>query len=474
MIPGTVSKFNPTSFAVALALGVAAVTLTSFPAMAEKQAAAPKIKLSKSFLPLAMDMSKAIDTAKARPDVVAASQKVKDATAAYNQARGAQRQTAMAAREAALAELGNALSAEKAKLESLFASAATPDDKYQAGALAVNLGGLAQTPLLQRRGILSMLESGKASPAEAPRLNYYAGSLSFDARDFAQARTSLEAAIAAGYTENDVAILLAEAYLSDNQVPAGLIKLQQAIDGRTASGTQAPAAWYRRGLGAAYNARILDQAMSFSRGYVKAYPTTENWATAITIVREVGKFPTQETLDLMRLMGRTGAFSEERDYIEYIQAADPRRFPGEALKAIEAGLASGKLRANDAFVIDSRTMARDRVGADKASLPAFERDARLASATGATVSGAADAFLSYGEPAKAEELYTIALGKAGIDGDRVLTRLGIAQFDQGKYAQAQQTFARVNGVRKAMADLWSLLASQKAMPVAPATPTPAS
>lgn len=456
------------SFGAALALGVSAAALTSTPAMAQKKSASPKLKLSKSFQQPAMELSKAIEAAKTRPDVMSAAQQVKDATAAYNQSRGAERNAARTAREAALAGLGGALSSEKSQLDSLFAVAASPDDKYMAGSLAVTLGGIAQDPLMQRRGVMSMVESGKADPAELPRFNFYVGSLSFDARDFGQARTSLEAAIAGGYTENDVAILLAEAYLSDNQVPAGLSRLQQAIDARTATGTPAPAAWYRRGLGAAYNARMLDQAIAFSQGYVKAYPNKENWASAITIVREVGKFPAQETLDLMRLMDRTGSFAEERDYIEYIQAADPRRLPGEALRAIEAGLASGKLRANDTFVSDARTMSRERVGPDKASLPAFERDARSASATGATVSGAGDAFLSYGEPAKAEELYTIALGKAGIDADRVLTRLGIAQFDQGKFAAAQQTFARVGGARKAMAQLWGLLASQKASPAAPA------
>ena len=99
-----------------------------------------------------------------------------------------------------------------------------------------------------------------------------------------------------------------------------------------------------------------------------------------------------------------------------------------------------------------------------------ERDARKASATEATVTGAADALLSYGEPANAEELYTIALGKPGADMPRVLTRLGIAQVDQGKYAAAQETFAKVTGKRQPIARLWSSYAASKVMP----TPAPAT
>ena len=58
---------------------------------------------------------------------------------------------------------------------------------------------------------------------------------------------------------------------------------------------------------------------------------------------------------------------------------------------------------------------------------------------------AGDAFLSYQKPAEAEEFYTLALAKPGVDTPRVLTRLGIAQADQGKSAEAQATFAKVEG-----------------------------
>jgi hypothetical protein len=75
---------------------------------------------------------------------------------------------------------------------------------------------------------------------------------------------------------------------------------------------------------------------------------------------------------------------------------------------------------------------------------------------------AADALLSYGQAAKAAELYTIALGKPGVDTARAQLRLGIAQVDTGNYAAAQQSFAKVTGPRKAIAQLWAAYAAQKA------------
>ncbi|HMO69625.1 MAG TPA: hypothetical protein PKE25_13415 [Novosphingobium sp.] len=448
------------AMAVALAGGLGAVALTSVPAEAQRQSA-PRLKLSKGFQTLAAPLSQQIEAAKARADVVAAGQQAKDATAAYNAARGDARTAAKARMDAAVDGLGNTLSAEKGQLDAAFAAIAGQDDQYMAGNLAVTLGGLAQDSRLQRRGLQAMIDSGKVGPAEVARFQFFIGNISFELGEYAAARTAIEAAIAGGFTENDPQALLAEAYIADRQVAAGLGVLQKAIEARAAAGNPAPVNWYRRGLGAAYNAKLLDQAVQFSYGLAKAYPSTDNWAGAITVVREIGQFPAQETLDLMRLMDRTNSWSEERDYIEYIQATDPRRLPGEALKAIEAGLAAGKLRANDTFVSDARSLARERLAADQASLPGLERDARLASATGATVSGAADAFLSYGQPAKAEDLYKIALTKPGIDNARVLTRLGIAQYDQGKYAEARETFAKVEGARRHMAQLWALAAEQK-------------
>jgi tetratricopeptide (TPR) repeat protein len=459
------------AFRAAIALGMmAGATALSAPALAQKAPAAPKISLSKAFQPLAVAASKAIETAKTRADVVAARTALTTAQTALTQSRGAARAPAQASFDAALAALGNTVAPEKAMVDGAFAGATTPDDRYMSGNLAISLGDLAKDTRLQRRGLEAMLGSGKVAPADAPRLQYYLGQFAFDQKEYAAARTALQAAVSGGFVDNDVHGLLAEAYLSDNQVPQGLAVLKQAIASRNATPNKAPAGWYRRGLGAAYGAKLLDQAADFAMTLVQAYPAANNWSGAITVVREIGKFPAQETLDLMRLMGRTNSYAEERDYVEYIQAADARRLPGEVLKVIEQGVSAGKLRANDPFVSESRVIANGRIAADRASLVGLERDARAPAASAATVSGAADAFLSYGDVAKAEALYNVAMAKPGAETDRLLTRLGIAQLDQGNTAAAQANFAKVGGARKYIAQLWGIYAAQKAAPAAVAAP----
>jgi tetratricopeptide (TPR) repeat protein len=452
----------------ALALALACATgsaLIATPALAakDKPAAAPKVSYSKPFLAAAVPAQKVFEAAKTRPDVVAATQTVNAATQAYNATTTTSaRKAADVQRNAALAALGGLLTAEKAQLDALFAAVSVPDDKLMAGQLAIGLGTTAQDETIQRRGVQAMVDSGKLPAEELPKMNFYIGQFALNAKDYAGAIASFKSAIDAGYHKNDVDVSLAEAYFANNQVPLGLQTLQQAIDLRNASGTPAPESWYRRGLQAAYKAKMMDLAASFSNKMVAVYPTADNWEGAIGVLRIVAHYQAQESLDLMRLMARTKSMSQTGDYVEYLQAADARRLPGEVLKILDQGLAVGKLTASDVFVTENRSIAQSRLAADKNALPVLERDARAPNATAATAMAAGDVFLSYDDPAKAQEMYTIALGKAGVDMPRALTRLGIAQADTGKYAEAQATFAKVSGPRQPMAQLWSLYVTQKA------------
>lgn len=456
---------------LALALGLAAGT--SAPAMAKekdkdkgKAAAAGKIAPSKPVMAIYAPLKTALDAAATRADVVQAKANVASAAAAISAASGkTARATARTNYDAAVAALGATLTAEKAQLEQMRAAGTTPDDKYAYGQMAFALGKLAEDKMLQRTGLASSVESGKLSPEQAAEFSFFVGALAFDMRDYAPARTYLQAADAAGYTKNDVVGMLAEAYFNDNKAAEGIAYLQAAIAKR---GGTPPEEWLRRGEVVSYNAKMVDPAAGFGALLVKHYPTTQNWALSIAVLRDMARYPSQDMIDLLRLMDRTKSYMEGRDYIEYIQAADPRRSPGEVMKVVNAGLASGKLPASDITVNEAKTIASARIAADKASLPGLERDARGAAATATVVMAAADAYLSYDQPAKAAELFQLALGKPGVDTARALTRLGIAQVDMGQAAAAQATFAKVEGPRKAMAQLWSAYAATRLAAAAPA------
>ena len=139
---------------------------------------------------------------------------------------------------------------------------------------------------------------------------------------------------------------------------------------------------------------------------------------------------------------------------------------------IEQGYASGIVSRDDIYVSDALSTANSRISQDVAELPSLENDARAATAGVRTVVAAGDAFLSYNEYAKAEEFYTKASGMPGVDRNEVLTRLGIAQLEQGKFDAANASFSQVGGSRMPIAKLWTAYVSEKAVaavqPTAPA------
>lgn len=455
MIHNASSRFSPVSLRRALTLalvtGTAGLALTAAPAAAKDKApsGAPKISLSPKFQPIYVPFAKTLEADKTRPDIVAAQAKVNAATDDASQ-------------KSARAELGALVAAERAQLATTVAAAVTPDDHLMAGQLELELGGIALDPALQRQALQDMIASGKSDPANLGKFQFYLGNFALQADDYPGAIAGFQAAIAAGYSDPQANVMLADAYLKNKQLDKGLPALQHAIDVQKASGQPVPVTWYRTGVVSAYNAKLVAPTLSFGAGLIQQEPTKQNWALLLEVVQAVASYPAQEELDLLRLMGRTKSYAQKADYLEYIQAADARRLPGEVLDVIAAGEASGMLNASDPSVSEAKAIAGGRVTADRASLPSLERDARAPSANTATTLAAADAALSYGQAADALAIYKIALDKPGVDTNRVLTRMGIAQIDTQDYAGAQATFAKITGPRQPLAQLWSIYATQKA------------
>lgn len=412
--------------ALAIALSSAAALTVSAPAHAAKkqeQAEAPKANLSK---PFAAAYKPYYDVVKAKGDVTT----VKDS------------------------------------LPAIQAAATTADDKFTAGQATYSIGVKLNDVAMERKGLDMMIDSGsKLAGAEQGNLLFGAARLAYDAKDWATARSRAQQAIAAGYS-GDAELLLAETYFGEDQAAAGLDQLEKAIAKKIAAGETVPDSWLKRGLAFAAKAQLQPQSTKFAGWYAQYYPSATSWGDAIAIQRNFNSYDGQELLDLMRLAQRTNSLRTERDYVDYISAVDARRLPGETQRIIKEGIAAGKLRPGDVFVSEANSVSSARLQADLADLPKLAADARAAGATVATLTAAGDAFLSYQKPAEAEQFYTLALAKPGVDTARVLTRLGIAQADQGKAAEAAATFAKVTGPRKPIADLWALYIKQAKTPAA--------
>ena len=120
---------------------------------------------------------------------------------------------------------------------------------------------------------------------------------------------------------------------------------------------------------------------------------------------------------------------------------------------LDEGFASNSIKKTAPAFSGLYPAVSGKVAADKASLPGAEKSALAAAAARpAMVTG--DAYLGYGEYAKAAALYRAALTKSGADKDLINLRLGIALARSGDKAGATAAFNAVSGSRAAVAKLW--------------------
>ncbi len=346
------------------------------------------------------------------------------------------------------------------KLGAAQAAATTPDDKFIAAQFAYQIAtGTSDAPA-QNAALEAMLASGGAPTALAAQVNYQLGSQAYFKRDYVKTATYLNEAIRLGYKPPELLIMAADAQFKQRQFAAGLAFGDQAIAAQKAANQTVPEDWYARLLGAAYNAKLSQQAVNYSVALVRAYPKPENWRSALVLYRDGKTLDPQTSLDLYRLMRLTKSVAGERDYFEYAALASERGLPGEAKSVVDEAFTTGKVPATSRPLTEIRTSAAAKITSDRASLAGLERSA-MASGNARSAVGTGDAYLGYGDDAKAAALYRLALTKGGIDADIVNTRLGIALARSGDKAGARSAFTAVKGPRAELAAFWMLYLDQQ-------------
>lgn len=349
-----------------------------------------------------------------------------------------------------------------AQIQAADAAKSTADDAYMVNAVKINVALAAKDNALLEQAIEGALASGKVPAEEQPKFIRNLGALAVQRNDYAKATQQFERLAQLTPNDSETIVQLAELYQRTKQTPKAVATLRQAIEAKKASGQPVPEAWYKRQLAIAYDAKLAADLPAASAALVAAYPTPTNWRDSIIIFREVAKLDSQADLDAMRLMRAANALTGERDFVEYAESASQRGLPGEAVAVLDEGVAKGALSTSKPYVKELRGLTGPKVAADKASLASLERDAK-GKGTGKTAMATADGYLSYGNWAKAAELYQLALQKGGVDAATANTRLGIALARAGRKAEAEAAFKAVQGgTRAQLAQYWLVWLGQQA------------
>lgn len=389
------------------------------------------------------------------PDVVKAAQIAQPAIAAKN----------FAVAEPAIAQMD--------------AAAKTDDDRYIAAALRFDLEQQKVAAQLAANPNAKVDDTALAAPLDAlltnpstPRdmIGKYAfrrGALSYNAKQYPLAIKYFEQAQAAGYTDNDIGMLIVRARVESGDAAGGLAALDAAIAKETAAGRKAPEDYYRYGIARANASKNQALTLEWLKKYVAAYPSPKNWRDVIVVYglqdhNSIAQLDNAQKLDLYRLLRAAKGLADQADYAEYAQKAYDKGLPAEAQTVLKEGAATGKLPASNSYAATLAASAAQSLRSEGSLVPLEKKAA--ASADGKLAAQTAEAYLGADNNAKAIELYRLALQKGGVNTDEVNTRLGIALARSGDKAGAKAAFALVTGApRNAIANLWvSWLDSQPA------------
>ena len=205
---------------------------------------------------------------------------------------------------------------------------------------------------------------------------------------------------------------------------------------------------------------------------VQDYPTAATWRNTLYILLQQSGGDKELNLDVLRLMRATNAMTQRPEYLEYAALATEAGFPGEVVAVVKQGQNSGTIPRNDTHfgsILESQgpraTTDAAAVAADAAK-PATLANAKVARSVG-------DALVGNGEAAKAIPLYEAAL-KAAPGDNLVQYRLGVAQALAGQGDAAVASFAKVQGNRQRLAQLWSIRAKAGAAPATAPAAAPAT
>ena len=359
--------------------------------------------------------------------------------------------------------------AATAGMPAVQAAATTPDEKYYVANFQLAIAQGSNNDAEVRKAVTALADTGAGPIEDRGRWNFYAADTALKAKDPAAAIRYLTAAQQYGYVHkdsagqptDDLALLLAEAQFQSNQIPQGLATLEKAVQARKAAGGQAPADWYARAASVAYKAKLPAEVGKWTRMQVAAYPTPENWRTALVIYRDANKLDNPTNLDLLRLMRASKSLTSERDYYEYADLASRGGLVGEAKAVIDEGRAAKVFDASNQAIGDIYTSANSQVKEDRAALPNSEKKA-AAAADGRIALATGDAYLGYGDFAKAAAMYQLALQKGGVDANLVNTHLGLALAKSGQKDAAKAAFSAVTGQRAELAQFYLLWLDQQA------------
>jgi Flp pilus assembly protein TadD len=364
----------------------------------------------------------------------------------------AELQTAVTARDAAT---------YPAKLAAAQAAAQSADEKYLVARLQLDYARAASDAAAQSAAMEAMIQSGAAPANELAALYGSIAETAYNAGNFDKAGTAFEQLAKLQPNNAEVISNLSVVRGRQGRTAEAAQLLARATEMKSAAGGAVPEDYYKRIIDQAYKAKDVALANKTLYTWLDAYPTQKNWSDALQTHRALVPLDDAAELDRFRLMRVAGALKSGGDYTNLAAYLLQKGLPGEAKAVLEDGAAKGAVTKGNPEYSRLLAQATQRANADRPTLAASEGKASAA-ANGRIAANTGDAYMGYGDYAKAAAMYRLALQKGGVDASLVNTRLGMALAMSGDKAGAKSALGAVTGQRAELARYWLLWLDKRA------------
>jgi hypothetical protein len=271
-----------------------------------------------------------------------------------------------------------------------------------------------------------------------------------------------------GYEESLVRLLAANAVDAKNFQEAARYS-RQLIDAEVKQGKKPDEELLKVLLAAADQKKDPDALFDAYSLMLKYYPRPEYWQQLVQRTKvEPGFDSGNYGLDIYRVLTGAGIPVGPEERAAWAEEAFLKGLPGEAAKVLEDGYKIHQLGVGPKADRQQRLLdeAHERVAKDKPTLPGLEQEAK-ASPNGQVSVATGEAYMSYGENAKAAELLAAGLNKKGVTNiNAAKLHLGIAQYKAGNADAARKTWATITGKDGSarLAKIWTLVSQTNPRP----------
>ena len=335
----------------------------------------------------------------------------------------------------------------------------SPQEEQGINELLIWAASGAKDPKLVIATVDERIATGRVTGADLGRKLRLKATSQYSLRDYRGAMATYDKLAAAGGLTADDLTAQASAQVAVGDFAKATTTLEKAIAANDKAGRSGKNTTLLKMLYSSYAKTNNDaKRMQTLHRWVAVAPSAETFKYLANSYEVASAKDPVVMINVYRLGFSKGILSGEH-YANYAEAALDLSSPGEAVAALEKGMAAGAIKKDDR---NNRLLAdaKSQVDRLKTTLTQMEAEAK-ATKTGEPEAKLATTFFTLKNYAKASEAAQRAVTKGNLKrADDVNMLLGISLANSKKSAEAKKAFtaaAAANGKTRGVADLWSSL-----------------